>query len=68
MIRFLSGSRRLPRNAIFRTVHSSPMGAPGSKSSPGRGPKASSSKPCPRKGLGEFYEEATRGRSVSLRL
>ena len=39
-------------DANFPTIHSWPIGAPGSKSSRGRRPKASSSKPCPRKGWG----------------
>ena len=39
-------------DANFPTTHSWPIGAPGSKSSRGRRPKASSSKPCARKGWG----------------
>ena len=57
-IRFLSGSLRPAKNASFRRIHSSPTGAPDSKSLHGRRRKASSSKPSHRKG--EFYEEATR--------
>ena len=66
----MNGSPRPPKNASFRTIHSSLTGAPGSKSSHGRRPKASSSKhsfPVGRVS-GEFYEEATRGRSASHHL